>query len=297
MIFKRRITWILGLFLALLFLNAHLANADRIYLHDGTSITGQIIESVPGGSFTLKKPDESVHLFKMDEVWKVKFEEDGLYQDKLYLKDGSIIIGNIIGAIPSETYKLKTEDESILVFKMDEVEKIEFQKAKLPVTPVPTPEAPPVAKQPSPVQPSVSEVSEEKGLAGVIGVNLNYPGLGVKVGVGRRLLLEPRVQIGSKASAYGLRGYYYFDPRDRLSLFAGVEGDIISFEGEVSEGGGFCGVGFVGGEYSLSERFSFQLDLGGAYINIEDDESGLSKSGLDYLVNIGLNLYFRKKVR
>jgi hypothetical protein len=270
---------------------------DIIYLHNGSSITGEIIESVPGASFTLKRRDGTIHVFKMTEVWKVKFEEEEVYEDRLYLKDGSVIIGIIIGAIPGETYRIRTEDKSILVFRMEEVGRLELKtltpKVEV-ITPIlPTKPQPPVTKQPSSIQPSVLE---EKGLAGVMGVNLNYPGLGLRIGVSRRLLLELRTQRGNNVSAYGLRGYYYFNPkRDKLSLFAGVEADIISFKGEVSEGNGFAVIGFLGGEYFLSKKFSLQLDFGPAYYSITDKGSNLSESGLDYLVNVGLNFYLRGK--
>ncbi|MEW6482376.1 MAG: hypothetical protein AB1397_05175 [bacterium] len=64
--------------------------ADTIYLHDGSSILGEIIESIPGVSYTLKRKDETIQVFKMEDVWKTSFEEKEAYEDSLYLKDGGI---------------------------------------------------------------------------------------------------------------------------------------------------------------------------------------------------------------
>jgi len=44
-------------------------------------------------------------------------------RDVVYLKNGSIIKGDILEVIPNETIKIKTSDGSIFVFKMDEVER------------------------------------------------------------------------------------------------------------------------------------------------------------------------------
>lgn len=44
--------------------------------------------------------------------------------DVVYLKNGSIIKGTILEQIPSVSLKIKTKDENVLVFKMEEIEKI-----------------------------------------------------------------------------------------------------------------------------------------------------------------------------
>ena len=45
-------------------------------------------------------------------------------RDVVYLKNGSIIKGYVSEGIPNETIKIRTSDGSILVFKMEEVERI-----------------------------------------------------------------------------------------------------------------------------------------------------------------------------
>ena len=58
-------------------------------------------------------------------------------RDIVYLKNGSIIKGDILEVVPNETIKIKTSDGSIFVFKMDEVErtgKDEPVKSQVPVS-------------------------------------------------------------------------------------------------------------------------------------------------------------------
>jgi hypothetical protein len=45
-------------------------------------------------------------------------------QDVVYLKNGSIIRGVIIEQVPAVSIKIKTKDENIFVFKVEEIEKI-----------------------------------------------------------------------------------------------------------------------------------------------------------------------------
>lgn len=44
-------------------------------------------------------------------------------QDVVYLKNGSVIRGTIVEQVPNKYIKLKTSDDSIWVFQMDEIEK------------------------------------------------------------------------------------------------------------------------------------------------------------------------------
>ena len=169
MLLKKKIIYIMlgiGLILAQ---NAYALKGDTIYLHNGSSIIGEIIESVPGVSFTLRRQDGTTCVFKMEEVWKVRFEEEEMSEDRIYLKDGGVIIGRIIGAIPGETYSIRSTDKSILVFRMDEIEKVEIGKrvyaqspSEQPQLPV-LPQPPVVLKQPS--------LREKKSLSPWLGID------------------------------------------------------------------------------------------------------------------------------
>jgi hypothetical protein len=261
---------------------------DTIYLHDGSSIIGKIIESIPKVSFTLKRPDGSIRVFKMEEVWKVKFEEEEISENRLYLKDGGVIIGRIIGAIPNETYRIRLIDKSVLIFKMDEVSRVEF---KVAISPPIAPSTPKIEPQPQLVAPPVAP--KKGGLK--IGLCLNYPGGGLKISPSPNFLLEARGQFGKDINVWGGRLQHYFNPKGKIYYFAGIEGDLVSFKGEVSKGNGYAIALFLGGEYFLSNALSFQLDFGPVYVSIKDKATNLSESGADYLVNLGLNLYILGK--
>jgi hypothetical protein len=47
-----------------------------------------------------------------------------VYEDVIYLEDGSIIRGTIVEEVPGETYKIEIAGGSVLVFEADEVEKV-----------------------------------------------------------------------------------------------------------------------------------------------------------------------------
>lgn len=51
------------------------------------------------------------------------------YVDVIYAKNGSIVKGIIIETVPNVSYKIKTNDGNIFVFKADEIEKIEKLEA------------------------------------------------------------------------------------------------------------------------------------------------------------------------
>jgi hypothetical protein len=71
-----------------------------------------------------------------------------IYEDVVYLKNGSIIHGMIIEQVPNESIKIQTKDKNVFVFKMDEIMKItkEEVQSSTPTTAV-SPSAPPVKKE------------------------------------------------------------------------------------------------------------------------------------------------------
>ena len=129
---------------------------------------------------------------------------------------------------------------------------------------------------------------------GDFGVGLNYPGFGARYFFSNKISGELKGQMEEDVFVGGLRGYYYFSPKAKYLLFAGLEGDFTSFKGEVSEGTGFASEVFFGGEYFFTKRFSVQLDFGPAWISLADKSTSESVSGLEYVVNFGVNYYFRK---
>ena len=127
------------------------------------------------------------------------------------------------------------------------------------------------------------------------GIGVNYPGLGARYFLSDKISLEAKGQIEKDIFVGGLRGYYYFSPKAKYLLFAGLEGDFVTFKGDESKGTGFAGEIFVGSEYFFNKKFSVQLDLGPAYISLKDTKDTTeSVSGLEYVVNFGINYYFGK---
>jgi|SRR3989339_73034 len=134
-----------------------------------------------------------------------------------------------------------------------------------------------------------SEISK-----GDFAVGLNFPGFGARYFLSDKMSVELKGQYETDIIVGGLRGYYYFSPVSKYLLFAGLEGDFVSFEGDESKGSGIAGELFVGGEYFFTEKFSFQMDFGPAYISVKDDDTSESVAGLEYVVNFGINYYFGK---
>lgn len=143
----------------------------------------------------------------------------------------------------------------------------------------------------------LSSLARAEDLTGKLGLGLNYPGLSLKYGLLPKFAIEAKAQFGDDISAYGGRGYYYFNPESegKFAYFSGVEADLISFKGDVSEGGGFCAVAFLGGEHFFSKMFSFQMDFGPVYLRLRDNDTNETVSGFNCTVNFGLNLYFGGK--
>ncbi|MCM2266447.1 MAG: hypothetical protein NDI60_01585 [Elusimicrobiales bacterium] len=92
----------------------------------------------------------------------------------------------------------------------------------------------------------------------------------------------------------GLR-YYHYPASLRsgaFSPYAAIEADYLSFKGEYSKGKGWGGGLYAGVEYRLGRRFSLQADTGIMYVSVRDKGTSLTESGLEFLVNLGFNVYF-----
>ncbi|MDR0872863.1 MAG: hypothetical protein LBN27_05265 [Prevotellaceae bacterium] len=66
---------------------------------------------------------KSIVLISMLFIFVSAFSQN-IYQDVVYLKNGSIIRGMIIEQIPSQSLKIETADSNLFVFQMNEIEKI-----------------------------------------------------------------------------------------------------------------------------------------------------------------------------
>ena len=124
------------------------------------------------------------------------------------------------------------------------------------------------------------------------GIGLNYPGLGLKYRVNSRNTVEIRTQLGKDILVIGPRYYYNLSRRDKLVLFCGGEADSLRFKGSVSDGAGIAALIFIGGEYLTAPDFGVSMDIGPAYISLQDRDTEMMEKGIDFVLNIGLTYYF-----
>jgi len=102
---------------------------DVLFLADGSSVTGVIVEEEPGKSLVLETEDGELleYGFKdIERVEKLFVDEETLIQnrDVVYLEDGVVFRGRIVGRVPGKEIRLELEDGQLLDFRMDEVFKI-----------------------------------------------------------------------------------------------------------------------------------------------------------------------------
>lgn len=72
-----------------------------------------------------------------------------------------------------------------------------------------------------------------------------------------------------------------------------MEADYVSFKGDLSDGTGYAAEALVGGEYFVwPPRVSVQLDFGPAYLGLKDKNYSVDVSGIEFIVNFGINYYF-----
>jgi hypothetical protein len=193
-----------------------------------------------------------------------------IYQDVVYLKNGSKIKGLIIEQIPSVSLKIETTDGSVFVFKMEEIEKM--------------------TKEATQVQ--VEKITSNNNIQTGDGLKTGYKGiieLGYQIGVGDygmdRLKLNfingyqfnPNISLGF---GLGLRYYedkYYIDDNDvlfpiftdfrvnftdnKISPFVSA-GIGYSFKSEDFDGVGFLLNPTVGVSFMVSKKSALNVSLG-----------------------------------
>jgi hypothetical protein len=146
--------------------------------------------------------------------------------------------------------------------------------------------------------PKVQGPVDPRVARGRIGIGLNSPGLGLRVLIGSRWLLEGRCQwdgwSDDQVLVGGLRFSRYVFPTGRIYPYLGLEGDYITFtkvaDEEMGRDKGYAGAAVAGVEYFLWKRLSFQFDFGPAYVKLQN--SGTVANGIRYVVNFGLTYYF-----
>ena len=144
----------------------------------------------------------------------------------------------------------------------------------------------------------IGDAAANKGTAGrTAALGINYPGASLKLSLSDSFAAELRGQYADTIFAGGARLYYYPSvfgvSNASLRPFLCVEGDYLSFKSHISKGSGIAFGGSGGIEYFLSKRLSVQTDVGPVYVILKDKDSSVGLNGLQFVLNFGINLYFR----
>ncbi len=135
--------------------------------------------------------------------------------------------------------------------------------------------------------------------SGGFGIGLGWPYLSFKYGFHQNWAIEARSAYEDKIGVYGMRGYYNFNHYKKGLLFTGLGIDYVGFVLPTDDGGkkvhgeGYVFSLFLGGEYFINQRFALSADIGPAYVGLNEDEFDLSVTGIEFIVNLGLNFYFK----
>ena len=129
---------------------------------------------------------------------------------------------------------------------------------------------------------------------GSYNLDINYPGAGVRYFVADGKALELLGQGQDHVFVGGLRYYLYPESlrQGGLSPYFAAEADYLGFKGDYAKGKGFGAGLYAGAEYRLNRTFSVQADLGAMYVSVKDKDTALMESGLEFLLNLGVNIYF-----
>ena len=117
-------------------------------------------------------------LTPMQQEARIYASQDIVYQDVVYLKNGSMIKGLVIEQIPNVSIKIQTADGSIFVFEMNQITKITKEPVQAQV----------------PISDNDSNIPDEKSPGAAFALSLIFPGLGqyyvgdVKTGIIQELL-------------------------------------------------------------------------------------------------------------
>jgi hypothetical protein len=131
-----------------------------------------------------------------------------------------------------------------------------------------------------------------------IKAGFNYPGFQIGwLNPKGQYTLEIRGEYGSrKIWAAGPRLSYYLFPlsleKKEIALFCALEGDYISFEGEVSKGTGYCGQIMLGLEKPIRQRITVEVSFGWGFLSLTDKKTDFTEKSMEPITQIGLNFYF-----
>lgn len=123
-------------------------------------------------------------------------------------------------------------------------------------------------------------------------VGLHWPGVSVGYQPTPDVTLEFRAEANSDITILGGRYNHHFYRFGKSNLYWGTQLSHVDFVGEVSEGTGFVGGGFLGFEQYVAENLSVKADVGTYFTSLEDDPTGVSVSGIGFALVTGAALHF-----
>ena len=131
-------------------------------------------------------------------------------------------------------------------------------------------------------------------------VGLNYTGGQVRWKFSSRWAVEGRYQQGKTSSNYGdvksqvagLRLYRYFQRTNQFALYAGPDFDHAEAKTETSnfKTTGFVAGAFGGAQYRITPWLSIDADIGPYVISLKEQQTNLSSTNLDFVLNSALVL-------
>ena len=193
---------------------------DIIYLKNGSIIKGTITEEVMGEGVKLETKDGNIFVFKMEEIEKITKDPAAIGQtpsEVVYLKNGSIIKGTVIEQVVGEDIKIQTSDGNILVYKMEEVDKItKVQPPPIQQTEINQVET--MNQEPGSVALNSTTQSDEEGVkfsvyAGMSSFSMNY----------KDDQFADSSYTSDSRSGFVIGGYFDFPIWDFLLFQAGIE--------------------------------------------------------------------------
>lgn len=130
---------------------------------------------------------------------------------------------------------------------------------------------------------------------GLLNLDINYPGAGLRYFFSDSTAVELRGQYEKDVAIGGARLYLFpwLFKKEGVVPYFGVEGDYGSFKGDYAEGNGYAAGAFAGVEYFMGKSLSVQTDVGASYLSLKDKDTSLTQSGLEFILNLGVNIYFK----
>jgi TolB-like protein len=123
-------------------------------------------------------------------------------------------------------------------------------------------------------------------------VGIHWPGVSIGYKPTPTTVVEFRAESNSDITVLGGRFNRHIYHFGQSSVYWGTQVSHISFEGEISEGTGLLGGGFLGVEQYITKNSSFKADFGTYFTSLEDDQTGVSVSGIGFSLVTGLAYHF-----